>query len=44
MIHDRTNGKDGIYITYEEDNPISFNPFYTESGNSMWRSVTVSIH
>ena len=33
MIHDRTNGKDGIYITYEEDNSISFNPFYTESGN-----------
>ena len=32
MIHDRTNGKGGIYITYEEDNPISFNPFYTESG------------
>ena len=32
MIHDRTNGKDGIYITYEEDNPISFSPFYTESG------------
>ncbi|MDC2249679.1 TraG family conjugative transposon ATPase [Bacteroides thetaiotaomicron] len=32
MIHDRTNGKDGIYITYEEANPISFNPFYTESG------------
>ena len=32
MIHDRTNGKDGIYITYEEDNPISFTPFYTESG------------
>ena len=32
MIHDRTNGKDGIYITYEEDNPISFNPFYTEFG------------
>ena len=32
MIHDRTNGKDGIYITYEEDKPISFNPFYTESG------------
>lgn len=32
MIHDRTNGKDGIYITYEEDNPIFFNPFYTESG------------
>ena len=32
MIHDRTNGKDGIYITYEEDNPRSFNPFYTDSG------------
>lgn len=32
MIHDRTNGEDGIYITYEEDKPISFNPFYTESG------------
>ena len=32
MMHDRTNGNDGIYITYEEDNPISFNPFYTESG------------
>ena len=25
-------GEDGIYITYEEDNPISFNPFYTDSG------------
>ena len=32
MIHERTRGGDGIYITYEEDNPISFNPFYTESG------------
>ena len=32
MIHDRTRGEDGIYITYEEDNPISFNPFYTDSG------------
>ena len=32
MIHDRTNGMDGFYISYEEDNPISFNPFYTESG------------
>ena len=30
MIHDRTRGEDGIYITYEEDNPISFNPFYTD--------------
>lgn len=32
MIHDRTRGEDGIYITYEEDNPISFNPFYVEDG------------
>ena len=31
MIHDRTHGEDGIYITYEEDNPIAFNPFYTDS-------------
>lgn len=30
MIHDRTRGEDGIYITYEEDNPIAFNPFYTD--------------
>ena len=32
LIHDRTHGEDGIYITYEEDNPIAFNPFYTDSG------------
>lgn len=31
MIHDRTHGEDGIYITYEEDNPIAFNPFYTDN-------------
>lgn len=30
MIHDRTHGEDGIYITYEENNPIAFNPFYTD--------------
>ena len=29
LIHSRTCGEDGIYITYEEDNPIAFNPFYT---------------
>lgn len=29
LIHSRTRGEDGIYITYEEDNPIAFNPFYT---------------
>ena len=32
LIHDRTHGEDGIYITYEEENPIAFNPFYTDSG------------
>ena len=32
MIHERTHGGDGIYITYEEDKPIAFNPFYTDSG------------
>lgn len=30
LINERTKGEDGIYITYEEDNPISFNPFYSE--------------
>ena len=32
LIHDRTHGEDGIYYTYTEDNPISFNPFYTDDG------------
>ncbi|HCO68747.1 MAG TPA: conjugal transfer protein TraG [Dysgonomonas sp.] len=32
LIHAKTRGEDGIYITYEENNPISFNPFYTEDG------------
>lgn len=31
MIYDRTHGEDGIYITYEENNPIAFNPFYTDN-------------
>lgn len=30
MINETTNGKDGIYYTYSEENPIAFNPFYTE--------------
>ena len=29
-IHEKTGGKDGIYITYKEDDPITFNPFYTD--------------
>ena len=26
----KTGGDDGIYFTYKEDDPISFNPFFTE--------------
>lgn len=32
LINAKTQGDDGIYITYLEDDPISFNPFYTEDG------------
>ncbi|MFI3306919.1 MAG: TraG family conjugative transposon ATPase, partial [Rikenellaceae bacterium] len=30
MIRKMTGGRDGIYFTYTEENPISFNPFYSE--------------
>lgn len=30
MIKDKTKGNDGVYFTYTEANPISFNPFYTD--------------
>ncbi|PXV61087.1 conjugation system TraG family ATPase [Dysgonomonas alginatilytica] len=30
MIHNKTKGLDGIYFTYTEEKPISFNPFYTD--------------
>ena len=30
LIHQRTNGEDGIYYTYSEKHPIAFNPFFTE--------------
>ncbi|MDL2239162.1 TraG family conjugative transposon ATPase [Bacteroidales bacterium OttesenSCG-928-K03] len=30
MINRKTNGKDGVYFTYTEANPIAFNPFYTD--------------
>lgn len=30
LISEQTNGKDGLYFTYKEDEPISFNPFYEE--------------
>lgn len=32
LIHARTHGQDGIYITYTEKAPIAFNPFYTDDG------------
>lgn len=32
MIHAKTGGKDGVYYTYTEENPIAFNPFYTDDG------------
>ena len=30
MINRKTHGEDGIYYTYTDTNPISFNPFFTE--------------
>lgn len=30
MINRKTGGKDGIYYTYTDESPISFNPFFTE--------------
>ena len=30
MINKKTKGEDGVYFTYTEDKPISFNPFYTD--------------
>jgi len=32
LINARTHGDDGIYVTYKEDEPVSFNPFYTDTG------------
>jgi conjugation system TraG family ATPase len=32
LISRKTGGEDGVYFTYTEDNPIAFNPFYTEDG------------
>ncbi|GAQ16082.1 conjugative transposon protein TraG [Myroides odoratimimus] len=32
LIKAKTKGKDGLYFTYTEENPIAFNPFYTEDG------------
>ena len=30
LIHQKTGGDDGIYFTYKENDPISFNLFFTE--------------
>lgn len=30
LIHRKTKGQDGIYFTYTEKSPISFNPFFTD--------------
>ena len=30
LIRRKTKGADGMYFTYTEENPISFNPFYTD--------------
>jgi conjugation system TraG family ATPase len=32
LINRKTQGEDGVYFTYAEDNPIAFNPFYTDDG------------
>lgn len=32
LINNKTDGKDGVYFTYTEENPIAFNPFYTDDG------------
>lgn len=30
LINKRTEGQDGIYFTYSDESPISFNPFFTD--------------
>lgn len=32
LIDNKTNGADGVYFTYTEENPIAFNPFYVDDG------------
>jgi conjugation system TraG family ATPase len=32
LINRKTHGADGVYFTYTEQNPIAFNPFYTDDG------------
>lgn len=42
LINHRTGGQDGIYFTYTEDNPISFNPFSATIISTTLRSAKVS--
>ena len=32
LIHKKSGGRDGIYLTYTEEEPICFNPFYPSDG------------
>lgn len=32
LIHNKTHGADGVYFTYTDQDPIAFNPFYTDDG------------
>lgn len=32
LIRSKTHGEDGIYLTYTDEAPICFNPFYTDDG------------
>lgn len=32
FIKEESNGKDGLYYTYSEEKPLSFNPFYDATG------------
>lgn len=32
LVRSKTKGQDGVYFTYTEENPIAFNPFYTDDG------------
>ena len=35
LIHQKSGGKDGIYFTYTDENPIAFNPFFTDGAPIM---------
>ena len=41
LINRKTGGRDGIYITYKDDDPITFNPFFSENGFSIEKRESV---